>query len=124
MSAHQAVCHLSDALRTFLGEAPIPPSTANWFNRTVIRWVALHSPIPWPHGVQAPKGLDQVAGEGTSPSEFQADLGELLTLHERFAALPGLPPISAHPIFGPLTRDEWMVWAYLHADHHLRQFGA
>jgi len=29
----------------------------------------------------------------------------------------------ARPIFGPLTRAEWLRWGYLHADHHLRQFG-
>jgi Protein of unknown function (DUF1569) len=28
-----------------------------------------------------------------------------------------------HPIFGPMTAKDWMRWGYLHADHHLRQFG-
>lgn len=124
MSPHQAVCHLSDALRTFLGEAPRPPATDTWFTRSFLRWIGLHSPLRWPHGVQAPRGLDQVAGDGTPPGVFEADRDDLKALHERFAAVSRLPPVSAHPIFGPLTHDEWMVWAYLHADHHLRQFGA
>ena len=29
----------------------------------------------------------------------------------------------AHPMFGPMTPEDWMRWGYLHADHHLRQFG-
>jgi hypothetical protein len=30
---------------------------------------------------------------------------------------------AAHPMFGPLTRREWMLWGYRHMDHHFRQFG-
>jgi hypothetical protein len=29
-----------------------------------------------------------------------------------------------HPFFGPMTKDQIGVFAYKHADHHLRQFGA
>jgi hypothetical protein len=29
-----------------------------------------------------------------------------------------------HPFFGPMTKEEVGVFAYKHADHHLRQFGA
>ena len=124
MSPHQAVCHLSDSLRVFLGEAPVPPRRDNWFTRNVIRCIALHTPLAWPHGTQTVQGLDQVAGEGTPSAKFETDREEYLRLQERFAALGGLPPVSAHPIFGPLNREEWMVWAYRHADHHLRQFDA
>jgi hypothetical protein len=28
-----------------------------------------------------------------------------------------------HSIFGSMTNQDWMRWGYLHADHHLRQFG-
>ncbi len=27
-----------------------------------------------------------------------------------------------HPIFGALTREEWLIGEYRHTDHHLRQF--
>lgn len=29
-----------------------------------------------------------------------------------------------HPFFGPMTKDQVGLFAYKHADHHLRQFGA
>lgn len=29
-----------------------------------------------------------------------------------------------HPFFGPMSKEEVGVFAYKHADHHLRQFGA
>jgi oxepin-CoA hydrolase/3-oxo-5,6-dehydrosuberyl-CoA semialdehyde dehydrogenase len=30
---------------------------------------------------------------------------------------------TAHPAFGMLTRDEWMLLQYKHLQHHARQFG-
>jgi hypothetical protein len=30
---------------------------------------------------------------------------------------------TPHPILGPLSQSEWHRWAFLHTDHHLRQFG-
>ena len=38
----------------------------------------------------------------------------------RFAA--GDARYAVHPFFGPLTKDEWLIWGYRHTDHHLRQF--
>jgi len=31
---------------------------------------------------------------------------------------------TPHPMFGTLTRQEWLTWTFRHVDHHLRQFGA
>jgi hypothetical protein len=42
---------------------------------------------------------------------------------ERFAAHPSLER-EPHPVFGPMTRVDWLRWGYLHVDHHLRQFSA
>jgi hypothetical protein len=44
----------------------------------------------------------------------------VVALLRRFAA----PEVryATHPFFGPLTREEWMIWGYRHIDHHLRQF--
>lgn len=33
-------------------------------------------------------------------------------------------PGFVHPFFGPMTREQVGLFAYKHADHHLRQFGA
>jgi hypothetical protein len=27
-------------------------------------------------------------------------------------------------MFGSMQRTDWLRWGWLHADHHLRQFGA
>jgi hypothetical protein len=31
---------------------------------------------------------------------------------------------QSHPLFGAMSAAAWLRWAYLHLDHHLRQFGA
>ena len=67
--------------------------------------------------------IDQQIG-GTPPAEFARDMAELRNLIDRFAQPPGRFSAQPHPHFGPLSKREWMRLAYLHADHHLRQFGA
>jgi hypothetical protein len=50
MTAHQMVCHLDDSFRVATGEKYASPDT-NLFKRIVFKWVALHTSLPWPHGV-------------------------------------------------------------------------
>src|SRR5258708_4103534 len=120
MSAPQMICHLNDSFRLVQGEKQVAPKD-NLFTRTVMKWVALSLPIPWPHGLQGPPEIDQQIG-GTPPAEFEADKLDLVSLTERFAGKPECLASTRHPFFGKLTIEEWMRWAYLHMDHHLRQF--
>ena len=62
-------------------------------------------------------------GGGTPPVEFELDRGELLSLLERFCGTADDQFCPTHPIFGRMTARHWRRWAYLHMDHHLRQFG-
>ena len=124
MNAHQMVCHLTDAYRGLLGEGS-PASVGRrpkLFGRTVMKWVALYSPTPWPHGVRTRPEIDQEKG-GTRPREFRLDLAAHESICDRF--LHNLETVAAHPhfLFGHLSPAEWARWAYLHTDHHLRQFG-
>jgi hypothetical protein len=121
MSCPQMVCHLSDSFRVRLGEKTVA-SLDNLFTRTALKWAALYLPVPWPHGFKAPPEIDQRAG-GTRPQQFERDVQELRTLFERFVNL-GPDVVMRHPYFGPISEWECLRWAYLHMDHHLRQFGA
>jgi hypothetical protein len=76
--------------------------------------------MKWPKGVPTPPEMDQRVA-GTPPVEFNADRAALQEKLARFARSRG--PWAPHPIFAALTTNEWMRWGYLHADHHLRQFG-
>ena len=119
MSVHQMVCHLCDAYRLPLGEKTASPATG-FLQRTIVKWIALQLPLKWPHGVATRPEMEQGVG-GTPPAEFEMDRAELLSIVRRFcdAAAPSEP----HPFFGAMSRQEWLRWGYLHADHHLRQFG-
>jgi hypothetical protein len=66
--------------------------------------------------------VNQAIG-GTPPAEFESDRRRLRALVERFAAQPPDFVFAPHPMFGAMSHDDWMRWGYLHADHHLRQFG-
>jgi len=121
MSAHQMICHLVDSYRVPMGEKSASPAT-HLLNRTVIKWVALNVPMHWPKGVPTRPEIDQHVG-GTRPSEFERDRRELADLIRRFSSPPHDFQWHPHPMFGMMRNSEWQRWGYLHADHHLRQFG-
>jgi uncharacterized protein DUF1569 len=118
MTAHQAICHLNDSFRVGTGEKFASPHT-NLFMRTVGKWVALRSSVTWPRGVGTRPEVEQGKG-GTPPSDWERDRAELL---ETVAAFPQHQQFAAHPIFGRMSRRDWLAWGYRHVDHHLRQFG-
>jgi hypothetical protein len=122
MSAHQMVCHLSDGYRLLTGQrttnlaaSPLP--------RPLMKWIALYVPVRWPQGIPTTPDLDQYVG-GTPPVNFDADVAELQRLLDAISTEVSRQFHGrVHPIFGPMSESAWLRWAYLHADHHLRQFG-
>jgi hypothetical protein len=121
MSAHQMICHLSDSFLAVSGRKYVSMATSPW-HRTVIKWLALYAPLPWPHGVRTRPEIDQALG-GTLPDDFVADVTLLETLFAQFAHDIESMNGRVHPIFGPMSKTDWLRWGYLHMDHHLRQFG-
>jgi hypothetical protein len=120
MTANQMVCHLSDSFRVSLGEKHASPAMT-FANRTIVKWAALWLPTPWPHGVKTRPEVDPKIG-GTLPTDFASDVATLHALVERFCSVEG--EFAPHPMFGQVSRAERMRHAYLHMNHHLRQFGA
>ena len=120
MTAHQMVCHLSDSFLTVLGERTAS-SKETLLSRTVVKYIALHTKLTWPHGVPTMPEVDQKIG-GTRPVEFERDRQQVLDLLQRFVRSD--TRYGRHPGFGAMSRDEWLLWGYGHVDHHLRQFGA
>jgi hypothetical protein len=121
MSAHQMVCHLSDAFRLVTHQKAASPATGI-VQSTLIKWIALYVPFSWPQGVPTRPEMDQEI-EGTKPGDFAADLADLELLLERITIVQKDYDWPEHPIFGRMSESAWMRWAYLHVDHHLRQFG-
>jgi hypothetical protein len=119
MTPHEMVCHLSDSFLAVFGERAAS-SKETWLSRTLVKWIALHTSLPWPQGVPTRPEVDQKIG-GTKPVEFERDRQQAVDLLRRFVRPD--TRCGPHPIFGALTREEWLVWGYRHLDHHLRQFG-
>jgi hypothetical protein len=122
MTPHQMLCHLSDAFRGVVGEKTIKPAT-DLASTTLIKCIALYAPMPWPHGIKTRPEVDQQIG-GTRPVEFARDKTDLERLIEAFARSEQDFTSYAHPTFGRMSPSQWHRWAYLHVDHHLRQFDA
>lgn len=120
MTVHQMLCHLADSYSLGLGERTALPATG-FLQRTVVKWAALRSPFPWPHGVPTRPEMEQGVG-GTCPVDFQSDHAKLTAIIRRFAESSDLSSIP-HPFFAHMSNADWLRWGYLHADHHLRQFG-
>jgi hypothetical protein len=122
MTAHQMVCHVSDACRMAMGQQRVSDASSP-LRRTLIKWMALYLPLPWRRGIFTRPEIDQQVA-GTKPTEFAADVAALEGLLHAVAARSARGGWPRHPVFGTMSHAEWLRWGYLHTDHHLRQFGA
>ena len=118
MTAPQMICHLSDSFRACTGEKYASPATGI-LQRTVLKWVALRTPLKWPPGVETRPEIEQGRG-GTPPADWETDRADLIKVMEAFA---NRRTFGEHPAFGKMSQRDWLIWGYRHVDHHLRQFG-
>jgi hypothetical protein len=118
MTAKQMVRHLRCSCEVGLGERSVEPRQG--FAPVLMKFAALRTGIRWPKNLETVPELKRAIKEH-SPSDFDAlvcaaiDKMQVLAMGTRFAA--------SHPMFGPMSEEDWKRWGYLHADHHLRQFG-
>jgi hypothetical protein len=112
------VCHLNDAFLVAMGDKFASPATS-LFARTVVKFVGLYLPLPWPHGVPTRPELEQGRGGHASGGVGAGSRG----LARFIIEFPARRRFGTHPMGGALSRSDWQVWAYRHLDHHLRQFG-
>ena len=118
MNARQMVCHLNDSFAVAAGKKYASPKT-NLLQRSLVKWIALRTSFPWPHGVPTRPEIEQGRG-GTPPAEWERDCTELRRWITEFGTLE---TFGAHPVFGPMSRGDWLTWGFKHVDHHFRQFG-
>lgn len=119
MTVREMVCHVREAYCWALVERRAAPGSLPRMHR-VVKFFALRAPVRWPKGVPTLPELKK-GQAGMIPGGFEWDRDGLLAALERFAAAKDNR--NAHAIFGSMQPGEWMRWGYLHADHHLRQFG-
>jgi len=118
MTAKRMVRHLVCSNEMALGERWVKPM--EWPLPVVVKWIALRSGLRWWKNIQTVPELKKAIAEH-SEAELQVLLPAVIGSMEAVARGPRYAP--SHPMFGPMTPEDWMRWGYLHADHHLRQFG-
>ena len=123
MSAHQMVCHLADCVSHGPGrEAGEPRYRAAATDDPQV--VSLCTfPCPGRPEILTSPEIDQERG-GTRPVDFATDVAQVEALLELVTAERGVSTGSLIRFSAPCPTPPGSVWAYLHADHHLRQFGA
>lgn len=119
MNAQQMALHLGDASAAVLKQRPFK-STPRERPATLQRFVLLHLLPAMPRGI---KSGAEPAAVVTDPARFGSDVERAASLLQQLAAASPDTLVNCHPILGPMTRSNWMRWAFMHTDHHLRQFG-
>jgi hypothetical protein len=122
MTAPEMITHCLICLEAGLGLRSVS-SAEGVLQRTLIKYIALYAPMRWPPGFKTRPEMD-VRRNAERPGEFVSDVAKLVQRVEEFGARNGNLPWPRHPIFGAMNDLEWKRWAYLHTDHHLRQFSA
>ena len=110
--------HLRLSAQMGLGELSVPSANKRPFQMFPLKHLLLYV-IPFPKGAPTAPALKPVEA-----ASFEEERASLLELIERIGTGPRDGAGPDHPLFGPMTRREWGVVTYKHADHHLKQFGA
>ena len=116
-TVERMLAHLVDAFGMGMGEIEVPPRKipllGSWpFNVLFIRFVGMPR--------NAPTAREIIT---RPPASIDAELRQLEAAMDRFAAQRERTEWPRHPAFGKLSRRAWGELGYVHADHHLRQFG-
>ena len=121
MNVGEMICHLSDQVRMSLGEIKTE-YVGNKFLETVMKQLILLG-LPAPNGkAETVKELKQGVG-GTKPKNFDGDKNLLINKNKEFdGAFPASKKLR-HPAFGYMDKKQLGRLAYIHLDHHLKQFG-
>jgi Protein of unknown function (DUF1569) len=118
MTAKRMVRHLICSYEIALGERTVEPVEGPV--PVLMKFIALRSGFRWPKNIQTVPELKRAIAEH-SDVEFNVLMRAVVESTEAVARGGHYAP--SHPMFGPMSPEDWMRWGYLHADHHLRQFG-
>jgi len=115
MTVNQMVCHCTDQLRVALGTKTVGDQGTVDANE-IIQLAKTGRPVP------TPKGLGQMEGDGTTPTNLENDKDILKSHILDFSNLPDDFDYSPHPYFGKIDKIRWTNLVIYHLNHHLGQF--
>jgi hypothetical protein len=117
MNAYQMVKHCTHCDDMFQGKIRIKRAFIGRLIGKMILKTALKNDRPF--GKNSPTAPVLVMTGKSGDIETQKK--EWITRVEQYGQFDNFSFI--HPFFGPMTKEQIGVFAYKHADHHLRQFG-
>jgi hypothetical protein len=118
MTAKQMMRHLSCSYEMALGERSVEPLPGP--PPVLVKFVALRLPVRWPKNLSTTPELKRAIAQ--HPDDRFDELVHV-AIEKMETLARGTRCAPTHPMFGPMSMEDWMRWGYLHADHHLRQFG-
>lgn len=120
MTVNTMLCHTADYFRMMYGDIPTK-RRHSYLSQNFMKWWILRLE-KLPRLMHAAPEIDPKNGGGTPSTSFENDKFILKKILLGFAIL-GEFELVPHPRLGKLTKQELGRLAYLHLDHHLRQFG-
>lgn len=123
MNPHQMISHLTDQFELLKGEHDFK-FKSSFTGMYIFKYLFLYM-FKFPKAkVKIGKRYDKVLGGGSALTELQKDKEALLLELKKYFENPVVPESVNHPFFGPLTQEQWGIFAFKHIDHHLRQFNS
>lgn len=118
MNAFQMLRHCTMCEDMFLGKIKIKRVLpGRLFGKMVLKKV-LKDEKPFEKNSPTSRVLKTVGETG----DLEQQRKEWINRIEEYASYNDINFV--HPFFGPMTKEQVGLFAYKHADHHLRQFGA
>lgn len=122
MSGRHLVEHLTGSMRMSNGRFDLklrtPEEKLEAYRRYLLKPDSVLTPNVKVEGLQKDVEPYRDASIEISREKHEADLNSYFSF---FEAQPNATP--THPVFGPLSFDDWAVFHYKHYLHHLSQFG-
>jgi len=122
MNVNQMLLHVNKTTNMATGKSRVN-KTGNLLERTLLKNLIL-----W--GMPAPKGKVKTYAEidvvlkGENPEDINAERDSLKQCIEDFLNFGESREYFPHPTFGKLSVSQWQRLVYIHADYHLKQYGA
>lgn len=122
LTAEQMVRHLKMACQMSFGEV-IVADRSNFITRSLVKWLFLSNIKPPGREKGKIKTFPEI--DILSLQLQVADLNKELAEYEAVLRRLTKTEILAkkHPLFGNMSRYDWGLLGYAHADYHLTQFG-
>lgn len=118
MTATEMLVHCNLAHQGILKAAKSDKSAT--FRQLMFKFVFFHLRSEFPKLAKGPKRF-QTAGNAPDAS-FEEEKSKFIHILSKFPKIDYALEAS-HPVFGPLTHQQWGIFVWRHVDHHLRQFG-